>query len=134
MAAMASALYQLTNRRVGADDRSETSLLYGTLWGTVFALPATAVAFQMPSGWQWAVLAFTGFCGSLGHYLLIAAYRITPASLLAPFSYTQIIWMMLLGFVLFGNIPDIWTVVGGVVVVASGLYVLRREKMAETAP
>jgi drug/metabolite transporter (DMT)-like permease len=133
LAAMAGALYQLTTRRVGADDRSETSLLYGTLWGTVCALPATVFAFQMPSGWQWAVLAFAGFCGSFGHYLLIAAHRLAPASLLAPYSYTQIIWMMLLGFVLFGQIPDRWTVIGGMVVVASGLYVFHRERMVGVA-
>lgn len=132
-AAMASAFYQLTTRQVGADDRSETSLLYGTLWGTLGAFPAAVLAFQMPVGWQWAVFAFIGFCASFGHYLLIAAYRIVPAPLLAPYSYTQIIWMTLLGLVLFGQVPDGWTVVGGMVVVASGLYVLRREKSARTA-
>ena len=134
LAALAGALYQLTTRRVGADDRAETSLLHGTLWGTVCALPAMGFALQMPSGWQWTVLVFAGFCGSFGHYLLIAAHRLAPASLLAPYSYTQIIWMMILGFVMFGQIPDRWTIIGALVVVASGLYVFHRERRLSLAP
>jgi len=131
LAALSAALYQLTTRRVGADDRSETSLLYGTLWGTVCALPATVFSFEMPSGWQWPVLIFAGFCGSFGHYLLIAAHRLAPASLLAPYSYTQILWMMLLGFILFGHVPDRWTLIGAAIVVASGLYVFHRERVVK---
>ena len=131
LAALSGALYQLTTRRVGADDKSETSLLYGTLWGTVCALPATAFAFDMPSGWEWPVLIFAGFCGSFGHYLLIAAHRIAPASLLAPYAYTQILWMILLGFILFGQVPDAWTFVGAAIVVASGLYVFHRERIVK---
>ena len=130
LAALTVALYQLTTRRVGADDRSETSLFYGTLWGAVFAFPAAAFAFEVPSGWQWPLLAFAGFCGSFGHYLLIAAHRIAPAALLAPFSYTQIVWMALLGFILFGQIPERMTLLGGAIVIASGLYVLHRERVA----
>jgi drug/metabolite transporter (DMT)-like permease len=130
MAALAGALYQLTTRRVGADDRSETSLFYGTLWGTVFALPGAAFAFETPDLWQWPLIGFAGFCGSFGHYLLIAAHRLAPASLLAPFCYTQIVWMTLLGVVLFGQLPDVMTVVGGTIVIAAGLYVLHRERVA----
>jgi drug/metabolite transporter (DMT)-like permease len=129
LAALSGALYQLTTRRVGADDRSETSLLYGTLWGTACALPVSALSFEMPSGWQWPVLIFAGFCGSFGHYLLIAAHRLAPASLLAPYSYTQILWMLLLGLILFGHVPDGWTLVGAAIVVASGLYVFHRERV-----
>jgi drug/metabolite transporter (DMT)-like permease len=83
----------------------------------------------MPSGWQWPVLFFAGFCGSFGHYLLIAAHRLAPASLLAPYSYTQIIWMTVLGYALFGQIPDRFTLIGTLVVVASGLYVFHRERV-----
>jgi drug/metabolite transporter (DMT)-like permease len=134
LAALCGALYQLTTRRVGADDRSETSLLYGTFWGTLCALPITFVSFEMPTGWQWPVLIFAGFCGSFGHYLLIAAHRIAPASLLAPYSYTQIIWMMLLGLALFGQAPDGWTILGALIVVASGLYVFHRERVVGMRP
>lgn len=133
LAALSGALYQLTTRRVGVDDRSETSLFYGTLWGTAWALPATALSFEMPSGWQWPVLVFAGFCGSFGHYLLIAAHRLAPASLLAPYSYTQILWMLFLGFVLFGHVPDRWTLIGAAIVVASGLYVFHRERVVRLA-
>jgi drug/metabolite transporter (DMT)-like permease len=131
LAALSGALYQLTTRRVGADDRSETSLLFGTLWGAACALPATAFSFEMPSGWEWPVLVFAGFCGSFGHYLLIAAHRLAPASLLAPYSYTQILWMMVLGLILFGQVPDRWTLIGAAIVAASGLYVFHRERVVK---
>ena len=51
-----------------------------------------------------------------------------PASVLAPFSYTQIVWMALIGFLVFGDVPDSWTVAGAAVVVASGLYLFHRER------
>jgi drug/metabolite transporter (DMT)-like permease len=133
LAALSGALYQLTTRRVGADDRSETSLLHATFWGTVCALPAAAVELEMPSADHWPLLVLAGFCGSFGHYLLIAAHRIAPASLLAPYSYTQILWMTMLGFVLFGDVPDRWTLIGAAIVVASGLYVFHREQVVKRA-
>ncbi|HEY7763485.1 MAG TPA: DMT family transporter [Aestuariivirgaceae bacterium] len=133
LAALSGALYQLTTRRVGADDRSETSLLHATFWGTVCALPAAAVDLQMPSAAQWPLLAFAGFCGSFGHYLLIAAHRLAPASLLAPYSYTQILWMTMHGLLLFGDVPDRWTLTGAAIVVVSGLYVFHREQVVKAA-
>ncbi|HEY7750626.1 MAG TPA: DMT family transporter [Aestuariivirgaceae bacterium] len=129
LAALCGALYQLTTRRVGADDRSGTSLVYGTLWGTVCALPMTALSFEIPAGMQWPLIVFAGFCGSFGHYLLIAAHRLAPASLLAPYSYTQIVWMTGLGYALFGQTPDGLTLLGALIVVMSGLYVFHRERL-----
>ncbi|MGD9281776.1 MAG: DMT family transporter, partial [Desulfobacterales bacterium] len=65
--------------------------------------------------------------GALGHYLMIKAYKIAPASLLAPFDYTTLIWATILGFVVFGDLPDIWTVLGAIIIMSSGLYLIRRE-------
>jgi hypothetical protein len=61
--------------------------------------------------------------------MLTQAHRMAPAPVLSPFVYTQIIWMTLIGFVLFGDVPDVMTIVGGSAVVASGLYVLYRERL-----
>jgi drug/metabolite transporter (DMT)-like permease len=80
-----------------------------------------------PSLQQWLVLIWLGFLGALGHYLMIKAYQLAPASLLAPFDYTTLIWATVLGFFVFGDLPDAWTVVGALIIMSSGLYLLRRE-------
>jgi len=67
--------------------------------------------------------------GAVGHWILIHAFRLAPASLLAPFTYTQIIWMPALGFLFFGDRPGFNTIIGAAIIVASGLYILYRERV-----
>ena len=73
-------------------------------------------------------MGITGFFGGFGHYLLVRGHRLAPASTLSPFIYTQMIWTSTLGFLVFGDVPHFWTVVGSAVVVASGLYLLHYER------
>jgi drug/metabolite transporter (DMT)-like permease len=68
-----------------------------------------------------------GFFGALGHFFMIKAFEKAPASLLAPFNYTSLIWATILGFFLFGDLPDGWTIFGAAIIVSSGLYLVRRE-------
>ena len=70
----------------------------------------------------------TGVFGAVGHWLLILAHARAPAAILSPFIYTQIVWMLALGYVLFGDRPDRWTLVGSGIVIASGLYLISRER------
>lgn len=63
---------------------------------------------------------------------MILAHARAPAAVLAPFIYTQLLWMIILGYVFFGDVPDRWTLVGGLVVTASGLYLLSRERTRRT--
>ena len=69
-----------------------------------------------------------------GHFMLIQAHRLAPASALAPFMYTQIVWMIAVGYLFFGDVPDLWTLVGAAIVVASGLFVFAGEARALRAP
>jgi drug/metabolite transporter (DMT)-like permease len=126
--ALSTALYQIATRKVGADDRAITSLFYVSLVGSLAAAPVAPVGWILPDIGQWGLLALMGFYGMFGHYMLIQAHRMVPAPVLAPFVYTQIISMTVIGFVLFGDIPDSMTVIGGGLVVASGLYVFYREQ------
>jgi len=66
--------------------------------------------------------------GALGHWLLILAHKHAPASTVAPFFYVQLLWATLLGWIVFGEAPDRWTLVGGMIVMGSGLYLLSRER------
>jgi len=127
MVALCGALYQIATRHVGHRDHALTSLFYVSAAGTVFATPLTALGWQMPEGWQWLALCALGVLGSLGHLLLIEAHRRAPAPVLAPYVYVQIIPMSIFGYLVFGNVPDVWTLAGGAVVIASGLYVFYRE-------
>jgi drug/metabolite transporter (DMT)-like permease len=70
-----------------------------------------------------------GALASLGHYLLIAAHRLAPASVLSPFIYSQLAWTVALGFFVFGDVPNRWTLAGAGIVIASGLYLLHRERV-----
>jgi drug/metabolite transporter (DMT)-like permease len=69
-----------------------------------------------------------GAFGAIGHWLLILAHARAPAPVLSPFIYTQILWMLALGYLVFGDWPDRWTLIGAGIVIASGLYLLLRER------
>ncbi len=127
-ATLAGAMYNILTRKVGAADRTETSLLYVCLVGAVGAALPLPWHWQMPQNGVWFFIIAMGLAGVIGHYLLIQGHRLAPASVLAPFAYTQIIWMILFGYILFGDVPDHWTLIGASVVIASGLFVFLRER------
>jgi len=74
------------------------------------------------------MLMGTGVLGSLGHFFLIAGHKLAPASVLSPFVYTQLIWVVILGYLVFDHVPTGWTMAGAAVVISSGLYLLHRER------
>ncbi|MDD5027963.1 MAG: DMT family transporter [Rhodoferax sp.] len=124
LTALAFAFYQIATRRVAHDDPLTTNY-YGGLFGTValtLALPWLWVTPNL-SPWQWLLLISTGFTGFLGHWLQIAAYSKSPATLLAPFSYLQIVAATLLGWLVFGQLPDPITVIGMALICLAGLAV-----------
>jgi drug/metabolite transporter (DMT)-like permease len=128
VAAVCGAIYNILTRKVGGQDRAETSLLYVGLVGAAAAALPLPWSWQMPQGIYWLLLLLLGVAGGVGHLMLIEAHRKAPASVLAPLIYTQIIWMMIAGYLIFGDVPDHWTVIGAAVVVGSGLFIIARER------
>lgn len=126
-ASLCGAIYNIATRKVGGRDRAETSLFYVGLIGALGAATPLPFLWKTPQGLQWLLLGWMGVAGTIGHYMLIQAHRIAPASALAPFMYTQIVWMILVGYVFFGDVPDFWTLIGAAIVVASGLFVFAAE-------
>jgi drug/metabolite transporter (DMT)-like permease len=119
--------YQITTRILSRTDSALTTLFYTAAGGLFFTTFAVWLVWVTPTVKQWFILAWLGLLGSMGHYLLIKAFELAPASMLAPFSYTSILWSILLGYVLFGNFPDEWTIAGVVIIISSGLYIIQRE-------
>ena len=112
-------------------DAPETTQFYSSVGATLAITPFALAFWQAPPGaLQWTILVLIGVSGGLGHYLLALAHRYAPASVLAPFLYQQIIWMVLLGYLVFGDVPDTAVVIGAAIVIASGGYLLYRERTA----
>ena len=81
------------------------------------------------------MLAVIGAFACAGHFAIIKAYQAAPAAVVAPFNYTILIWTVIFGYLIFGDLPGPWTIVGAAIIVTSGLYILRRERIAQrTAP
>lgn len=120
----------LMTRRLSATDSPETTMFYSSLIGVIIFLPVVIGQWKTPAtAMDWAVIAVVGLGGAIGHWLMIQAQRFTDAPVLAPFLYTQIVWMTLSDYVFFGEVPDRWTFAGSSIVIASGLYVLHRERI-----
>ena len=126
--ALCYALYAIMTRMLARTDSNETTLLYSNSVGAAALLPVLPFVWTTPASILLIVLMVaTGAIASFGHYLLISAHRLAPPAVLAPFIYTELVLVIALGFLIFGDLPTRWTLAGGVIVVASGLYILHRE-------
>ena len=133
--AVAYAFYGITTRMLASTDSSATTIIYSSLAGIVLMTPLLPWVWTTPSSpLTWALLMMTGFFGAVGHWLLVLAYARAPAVILSPFIYSQIVWMLALGYIVFGDWPDPWTFAGTGIVIASGLYLLYREQMKSREP
>jgi drug/metabolite transporter (DMT)-like permease len=125
------AFYNLLTRKLMAHDSAEVTQFWSAIGATLVLTPFGFAAWQAPpEAQQWVVLVLMGIAGGLGHYLIALAHRYAPASVLAPFLYQQILWMVLLGYLVFGDVPAAAVVIGAALVIASGGYLLYRERRA----
>lgn len=121
--------YVIVTRKLSSLDSTASLLLLSA------ALPVVLLAPFMPAIWvwptqglEWALLVTAGLCGAMGHFLFILASSRAPASILSPFIYSQIVWMTLSGWLVFDDVPGFWTLAGGAVVIASGLWLVSMER------
>jgi drug/metabolite transporter (DMT)-like permease len=127
---LCSAFYQLFSRRYGQAERPDASATMATIVGTVMATPFLPFEWVTPlASWQWALMAGMGVMAGVGHYFVTIAYSQAPAAIVAPFNYFQLVGAALLGYLVFGDIPDFWSWVGAGVIVSSGLYIGHRERI-----
>lgn len=123
----------VVTRRMRGGDRPVTTLLYSTVIGFVASTVALPLVWQPPSAAAWGMMVLMGALSAGGQYLLIAGLARGDASLLAPFSYSQMIWSTLTGFFVFGTVPTAWTWCGAAIIVASGIYIAHRERLRARA-
>ncbi|WP_051630850.1 DMT family transporter [Afifella pfennigii] len=132
LAATASyAFYVLLTRLLAGRETAESMIILPAAIASLAMLPpGLAMWEEVPGAFAWLLLLSTGIFGGIGHWFLIKAHELAPAPVLAPFVYTQLIWMAGLGFIVFGDVPHETTALGAAIIVASGLYLLYRERRA----
>ncbi len=125
------ACYNVLTRYLARHDPSLVTQVYSPLAGMVMLAPLGLWVWEWPADlFTWALMISTGISGGFGHYLLILAHRRAPAPILAPFSYVGLVSQTAIGYLVFSDVPDIWTIAGGGVIVGSGLYLLYCERVA----
>ncbi len=122
-------IYQILVRMCARTDESDTTWL----WSAVVGLGATSLVgpfmWTNPDAKGWAMLVAIALMGAGAHLALIRALSLTEASVLQPYGYTMFLWAILIGWLVFGDLPDRWTLAGGAIILASGLYAWRRERV-----
>lgn len=126
--AVCNGCYQLATRALSGRDRALTTIFWTGLGGCAAMSPVMPWVWHTPDALEWGLLVVYGSLGFLSHYMLILAFHQASASVLAPFSYVQLVLAILSGMIFFHNVPDIWTCVGTMLICASGLYVWYRQK------
>ncbi|TBN43971.1 DMT family transporter [Paracoccus subflavus] len=113
--------------RMARTDSVATSVMWSAVVGSVITSAAVPMVWQpIRAGDLW-IFALLGIFGTASQYLLVRAFAVAEAGVLAPFGYTGLVWAGLWGWLLFGQLPDPWTVTGAAIIVAAGLYVWSRE-------
>jgi drug/metabolite transporter (DMT)-like permease len=125
----AYALYMIATRFAGRHDSAATGIIFAALFGSLGMSLVMPFVFVMPrSILDGLLFCSLGLLGGFGHYLVIRAFQLGPAAVIAPLGYVELIGTVILGYVVFGNFPDLWTWAGAGVIIASGIYIAWRER------
>jgi drug/metabolite transporter (DMT)-like permease len=127
-AAFTNAGAVIQTRRLTETETTPAIVFYFSLFCAAGGLLTLPFGWQTPSMLELAGLVTLGMCGGLAHILLTESYRYAPASLVAPFDYSSMLWALLLGYAVFGEVPTIAVFIGSVIVAGAGLFVIWRER------
>ena len=129
VSALAWAATLIMTRMMSGKERASTTMAYSSITGVCIVSALVPLVWVTPDWHDILFGIFIGIASTAGQWIVVLAFRYGDASVLAPFSYTQLLWVSILGFVVFGELPDIWTVTGAGFIVASGLYTAHRERI-----
>lgn len=119
----------VVTRSVSAHDRAATTLVWTSLVMLAGATVLIPFFWRPMTGQEWLLMGLIGGISIAGHSMLVFAYERAGASFLAPFSYAQLVWATILGYLVFGSLPDRWIAAGSILIVASGIYTAHRERV-----
>ena len=128
ISALSYAAYVISTRYLSQDESPLTSFVYTALLGSIAASVLVVPSWTPIESSDLFVFSVFGLLGATGHFLLIHAYRISEASFLAPFNYIGILYGSLWGFHFFNEVPSLITILGGLIIVSSGIYIWLREQ------
>ncbi len=126
-AALTNALYQITTRQLRGDHHL-TTLLYTASAGAIITSMILPWHWKSPDPFGWTLLIGSGVIGCIAHLCIIKAFQSAPASVVAPFAYSSLIWATLFGFVIWQEFPAINTWIGAALIILAGLYIFFRER------
>ena len=129
VSAFAWACTLILTRKMSGQERTVVTMTYSSIVGFAVLCALVPLVWVTPSWHDILLGLIIGVASTAGQWIVVLAFRYADASVLAPFSYIQLLWVTLLGFVIFGEVPDVWTVVGAAFIVASGLYTAHRERV-----
>jgi drug/metabolite transporter (DMT)-like permease len=129
VSALSWACMLIMTRMMSGREAVVTTMTYSAIVGVGILTALVPLVWVAPSWHDILFGVLIGVASTAGQWIVVLAFRYADASVLAPFSYTQLLWVSTLGFLVFGEVPDIWTVTGAFFVVASGLYTAHRERL-----
>jgi len=129
LSSLSWALGLILTRLMRDSEPALTVLTWSSLIGFVATAPLAYSVWREPDMAQWALLIAVALCNATAQYLVIRAFMLASASILAPFSYSTMIWAIIIGALVFDSFPDAMTLLGMVMLVAAGLYVWHRERI-----
>jgi drug/metabolite transporter (DMT)-like permease len=127
-AAVCNAGSVIQTRRLTETETTSSIVFYFSLICALAGLATWPLGWLVPAWLELAALVTIGLCGGLAHILLTESYRLAPASVVAPFDYTSMVWVFLLGYFFFNELPSLFVFIGAAIIAGAGLFVIWRER------
>jgi len=128
IAAALQAASRLVSKTLIRTDGVVTTTVYVTCLVALFSLPTALLHWDVPDALGMLMLAITGAVGTVGMFAMAEAYRRADVSVIEPTGYVRLLWAALAGFLVFGEVPDMWVWVGGGMIMVAATYIARREQ------
>ena len=128
--ALVAALLMIVTRSLSATESRVTIMLYSAWFGLLMIAAPAAMSWSAIRAEHWPLLALVGLAGTTGQFLMVGAFQVAEASALAPVDYIRLIFALIAGYVMFSEIPDVWTWIGAAIIVGSVSYAAHLDRRA----
>ncbi|MBY6092484.1 DMT family transporter [Pseudooceanicola sp. 502str34] len=126
--AVCAALAQIHIRNMVRVEQTSAIVFWFSSTATLLSLATIPFGWVLPSGWEWVFLISTGLIGGVGQIMLTSSYRFADASVVAPFDYASMLFAILIGYTVFGDVPTLQTLVGAAIIICAGVVIILRER------